>query len=117
MATNLLKGILKSALPNPQGGMAEKIASKAIPDAVYKFAGLDPKTGSELANATVENVAEKGTQMVNQAAAAGQQAVQGVVNAGQTIINHGNTAIVSAKSKVQDMEDMFARGWQNAFGH
>jgi hypothetical protein len=117
MAKNLLKGILKSALPNPQGSLAEKIASKAIPDAVYEFAGLNPKTGTELAAATTENVAEKGTQMVNQAAAAGQQAVQGVVNAGQTVINNGNTAIVSAKSKIQDMEDMFARGWQNAFGH
>jgi hypothetical protein len=117
MAKNLLKGILKSALPNPQGSLAEKIASKAIPDSVYEFAGLDPKTGTALAAATVENTAEKGTQMVNQAVAAGQQAVQGVVNAGQTIINNGNTALISAKSKVQDMEDMFARGWQNAFGH
>ena len=117
MARNFLKGILKSVLPNPQGGMMEKLAAKAIPDSVYEFAGLDPKTGTALAAATVENTAEKGTQMVNQAAAAGQQAVQGVVNAGQTIINNGNTALISAKSKVQDMEDMFARGWQNAFGH
>ena len=116
MAKNFLKGILKSVLPNPQGGMIQKIASKAIPDAVYEFAGLDPKTGADLASATVDNVAAKGEKMVNEAAAAGEKAVQGVVNAGQTIINNGNTAIVSAKSKTHDMEDMWARGGMSMMG-
>jgi hypothetical protein len=112
MAKNFLKTLLRSILPNPQGGTMEKLASKAIPDAVYDFAGMSPKTG-ELQGATVDNVAAKGEQMVNQAVAAGQQAVNGVINAGQTIINNGNTAIMSARSKARDMEDMLARGWNS----
>jgi hypothetical protein len=44
-AKNVLKSLLRSILPNPQGSMMEKIASKAIPDAVYEFAGINPKTG------------------------------------------------------------------------
>ena len=50
-------------------------------------------------------------QLKFEAAAAGQAAVGNVVNAGQTVINNGNTAIVSAKSKAHDMEDMMARGY------
>jgi hypothetical protein len=116
MAKNFLKGLLKSVLPNPQGGVMEKLAAKAIPDSVYEFAGLDPKTGSALKEATSENTAATGEKMVNEAVAAGKSAVQGVVNAGQTIINNGNTAIVSAKSKVHDMEDMWARGGMSMMG-
>jgi hypothetical protein len=44
-AKNVLKSLLRSVLPNPAGSMMEKIASKAIPDAVYEFAGINPKTG------------------------------------------------------------------------
>lgn len=113
MAKNFLKTLLRSILPNPSSdNIAVKMAAKAIPDAVYEFAGMNPKTG-ELQGATVDNVAAKGEQMVNQAVAAGQQAVQGVVNAGQTIINNGNTALMSARSKVRDTEDMLARGWNS----
>ena len=113
MAKNFLKTLLRSILPNPSSdNIAVKMAAKAIPDKVYEFAGMNPKTG-ELQGATVDNVAAKGEQMVNQAVAAGQQAVQGVVNAGQTIINNGNTALMSARSKVRDTEDMLARGWNS----
>jgi hypothetical protein len=113
MAKNFLKTLLRSILPNPSSdNIAVKMAAKAIPDKVYEFAGMNPKTG-ELQGATVDNVAAKGEQMVNQAVAAGQQAVQGVVNAGQTIINNGNTALMSARSKIRDTEDMLARGWNS----
>jgi hypothetical protein len=113
MAKNFLKNLLRSILPNPASdNPAVKMAAKVIPDKVYEFAGMNPKTG-ELQGATVDNVAAKGEQMVNQAVAAGQQAVQGVVNAGQTIINNGNTALMSARSKVRDTEDMLARGWNS----
>ena len=44
-AKNVLKSLLRSVLPNPAGSTMEKIASKAIPDAVYEFAGINPKTG------------------------------------------------------------------------
>lgn len=54
MATNFLKTILKSVLPNPKSGIFGKIVSAAIPDEVYKFAGLDPKTGKEVPQANVQ---------------------------------------------------------------
>jgi hypothetical protein len=44
-AKNVLKSLLRAVLPNPAGSTIEKIASKAIPDAVYEFAGINPKTG------------------------------------------------------------------------
>jgi hypothetical protein len=116
MAKNFLKAILRMVLPNPEGGTIAKIASKAIPDSVYEFAGMNPKTGAILTDATVDNVAAKGEKMVNEAAAAGQAAVGAVVNSGQTIINNGNTAVVSSRSKVTDMEDMWARGGMSMMG-
>jgi len=48
MATNFLKNLLRSVLPNPDAGFIQNLASKAIPNSVYEFAGLDPKTGKEL---------------------------------------------------------------------
>jgi hypothetical protein len=47
-AKNFIKSVLRSVLPNPDGGVFASLASKAIPDSVYEFAGLDPKTGKEL---------------------------------------------------------------------
>jgi hypothetical protein len=44
-AKNVLKSLLRSVLPNPAGSFMEKLASKAIPDSVYEFAGINPKTG------------------------------------------------------------------------
>lgn len=50
--SDFLKSILRVILPkpNPDGNWwdAENLVSKAIPDAVYNYAGLDPKTGVEL---------------------------------------------------------------------
>jgi len=50
--SDFLKSILRVILPkpNPDGNWwdAENLVSKAIPDAVYNYAGLDPKTGAVL---------------------------------------------------------------------
>ena len=61
MATNFLKNILKSVLPNPEAGVAQYLASKAIPNSVYEFAGLDPKTGEEIPKP--QGVGEEGKQL------------------------------------------------------
>jgi len=46
---NFLRDILRSVLPDPSEGNAIlKFAKRAIPDDLYKFAGLDPKTGEEI---------------------------------------------------------------------
>ena len=44
-AKQFIKDMLRKILPNPQGNLFSKIASKAIPDAVYEFAGINPDTG------------------------------------------------------------------------
>jgi hypothetical protein len=48
-ATDFLKGILRSVLPDPSKdyGLLDPAgwAAKAIPDSVYKFAGMNPETG------------------------------------------------------------------------
>jgi hypothetical protein len=44
-AKDVLKSLLRMVLPNPAGSFMEKLAAKAIPDSVYEFAGMDPKTG------------------------------------------------------------------------
>jgi hypothetical protein len=44
-AKDVLKSLLRMVLPNPAGSFMEKLAAKAIPDSVYAFAGMDPKTG------------------------------------------------------------------------
>lgn len=45
-AKNVMKSLLRMVLPNPSGGFAAKLAAKAVPDSVYEFAGMDPKTGA-----------------------------------------------------------------------
>ena len=55
-AKNLLKGILRSILPNPKGeegggkimNWIRGAVSSVIPDGVYKFAGIDPDTGERI---------------------------------------------------------------------
>ena len=44
-AKQFIKDMLRKILPNPEGNIFSKIASKAIPDAVYEFAGINPDTG------------------------------------------------------------------------
>ena len=55
MASDLIKSILKAVLPrkDPSGNWYDpnNLAAKAIPDAVYKFAGIDPGTGQDLPEA------------------------------------------------------------------
>ena len=44
-AKQFIKDMLRKILPNPKGNLLSKLASKAIPDSVYEFAGIDPDTG------------------------------------------------------------------------
>jgi hypothetical protein len=44
-AKEVLKSLLRMVLPNPAGSFMEKLAAKAVPNSVYEFAGIDPKTG------------------------------------------------------------------------
>jgi hypothetical protein len=61
-ATSLLKSILRGILPNPSGesdgvfGFIKKAVSSVIPDGVYEFAGLDPKTGEAIPEPEAEQL-------------------------------------------------------------
>ena len=63
-ATSLLKSILRGILPDPSGesdgvfGFIKKAVSAVIPDGVYEFAGLDPKTGEEIPVTAPEQLEE-----------------------------------------------------------
>jgi len=63
-ATSLLKSILRGILPNPAGesegvfGFIKKAVSSVIPDGVYEFAGIDPKTGEEIPVTAPEQLEE-----------------------------------------------------------
>jgi len=63
-AKDLLKSILRGILPNPSGesegvfGFIKKAVSSVIPDGVYEFAGLDPKTGEVIPETAPEQLEE-----------------------------------------------------------
>lgn len=77
--SDFLKKILRVILPkpNPDGNWwdAENLVSKAIPDAVYNYAGLDPKTGAVLE--TEEPSSIMSTEMVEQLSGSRQANQQG----------------------------------------
>ena len=123
-----LKKILRDLLPKPSGGTAEKIAAKLIPDAVYEFAGLDPKTGAvvqgtsetgapakALAATAGENTAVKAEQ---EAKAAGTAAMAGLNASSGQVVNNNTTqaAILKAKSTNWEPDDQWARSGMSFMG-
>ena len=73
MAGNFIKGILKSVLPDPNSdNIFAGFAAKAIPDAIYEYAGIDPKTGKDLPGSGGDvGAASTGAKEAGEAAAAG----------------------------------------------
>ena len=73
MAGNFIKGILKSVLPDPNSdNIFAGFAAKAIPAAVYEYAGIDPKTGKDLPGSAGDvGSASTGAKEAGEAAAAG----------------------------------------------
>ena len=88
MATNFLKNILKSVLPNPDAGFIQNLASKAIPNSVYEFAGLDPKTGEEIPKP--QGVGEEGKQLAQTTQDVAQNREQSRGQAAPVVIQAGN---------------------------
>ena len=96
MATNFLKNILRSVLPDPNAGFIQNLASKAIPNSVYEFAGLDPKTGQELPKAMADTPTGRGDGAAELAART--QAAQSAREQKQT-----GATVLSAPSDNRDM--------------
>ena len=128
-AKNVLKSLLRMVLPDPSKGVAQKLASKAIPDAVYEFAGMDPKTGAikEEAPAPAPTTAPPAqalpqAQQVNTQAQAGLQEAAAMAQAEGTKLNlrpslqrpqGGGTAPavpISSSTTKWDPEDAMGRG-------
>jgi hypothetical protein len=59
MATEFIKKVLRGVLPNPSGNGPAAWAAKAIPDSVYEFAGMNPKTGAIVAETPSTGMATK----------------------------------------------------------
>jgi len=96
MATNFLKKLLRSVLPNPDAGFIQNLASKAIPNSVYEFAGLDPKTSQELPKAMADTPTGRGDGAAELAART--QAAQSAREQKQT-----GATVLSAPSDNRDM--------------
>tara|TARA_B100000902_G_scaffold363601_1_gene382942 strand:+ start:6222 stop:8012 length:1791 start_codon:yes stop_codon:yes gene_type:complete len=91
MSKNFLKSLLQSILPDPDGGIASRLASKAIPSSVYEYAGLDPYTGDVIEkfdNPIVDKIGQVAS--INPGVAAAQGMNQLVNN-----IRGGNTTQVN----------------------
>lgn len=90
MSKNFLKSLLQSILPDPDGGIASRLASKAIPSSVYEYAGLDPYTGDVIEkfdNPVVDKIGQVAT--FNPALAA----VQGVNQLVSNVRGGNNTQV------------------------
>lgn len=124
-----LKKILRNSLPKPGGGIIESAASKFIPDAVYEFAGLDPKTGAVVSGTSVTGVASKALTAVTgensvvkdegaSKAAAVAGAASAMSNNTSQVINNNSTqaAIIRSKTTNWEADDQWARGGGMAWG-
>lgn len=115
------KKVLRLALPTPgSSGIAGWVA-KAIPDAVYEYAGVDPKTGAVVQETSqtgtptkaLEKTTTENTQ-VKDAAASTAAAVSKAVNSSSSnqTVNNNTTqaAILKAKTTNWEPDDQWSRG-------
>ena len=91
--------ILRSILPRPKADAPwydiPNLISKAIPDSVYEYAGLNPETGDNSLEYDLAQSSKIGAQLAeDQAAKETASLAQGF--AGQAAINSGNTTTVGA---------------------
>ena len=142
MASEFVKKILRSVLPNPGGSGPASWAAKAIPDSIYEYAGINPKTGENVGPATptvnapaivqptsttgtptkalekttTENIAAKDEGASKMAAAASAATIISSGGGGGTVNNNTTqAAIIRAKSTNWEPDDQWARG-ASAFG-
>ena len=116
------KKILRAVLPKPGGSGIGSWVAKAIPDSVYEYAGLNPKTGEEvqqtsetgtptkaLEKTTNENIAAKDEGATK--AAVGAVAASQNSNSQNVVNNNTNTAaVVKSKATNWEPDDQWARG-------
>lgn len=92
MAKKLIKSILKAILPrkDPNGSWynVSNLASKAIPESVYKYAGIDKATGKDIPEAPKPEDGEK----LEKGQEGADAAKANASSAGPTVVNGGSTS-------------------------
>jgi hypothetical protein len=122
MATEFIKKVLRGVLPNPSGNGPAAWAAKAIPDSVYEFAGMNPKTGAIVAETPSTGMATKAlekttsentdvkTESAAKAALAASAASMNNSSSSQVVNNNTTqTAILKSKSTNWEPDDQWAR--------
>jgi hypothetical protein len=117
-ASDFMKRILRSVLPDPTKDYGltdpEYYALKAIPDAIYEWAGLNPATGELIAPAGGTLGADLNTEQLEANAAAGGAGGVVVVNNNNAINNNTSNSSASiqgavpAARKPEDDDDNWA---------
>ena len=112
MATEFLKTLLRMVLPDPEGGTLQYFASKAVPNFVYEFAGIDPDTGEVLPSASGQSGNELTAANAENAELAGAGAGNTTVVGGSTsvqTVNNNQTTVEPSPPPAQEPEDK--KGW------
>lgn len=116
------KKVLRSTLPKPGASGIEGFVAKAIPDSVYEYAGLNPKTGEAVAPSSQSGVATKALEkMTNEnvavkdegaAKALASSAAALTNNSSSQVVNNNTTqaAIIKTKTTNWEPDDQWARG-------
>lgn len=122
MMQGFIKSVLRSVLPKPGSDGPAGWAAKAIPDAVYEYAGLNPKTGDVVQSTSSTGVGAKAldkTASENAAvkddgaakvAAASAAASMNSSSSSNVTNNTTQAAIIKSKTTNWEPDDQYARG-------
>jgi len=107
-ASDFIKSLLKKILPDPQGNFIQRFASKAVPDAIYRFAGINPKTGEELPipPAELPKVKPKGVKLDVEAPSTQSKKVEEEKSARMDLADRplsGEQLVLALKQALQDI--------------
>lgn len=115
------KSVLRSVLPMPGASGIAGYVAKAIPDSVYEYAGMNPKTGAVVQETSqtgtpakaLEKTTSENTQAKDAAASTAAAASAAVSNtsSGQTVNNNTTqAAIIKTKTTNWEPDDQWSRG-------
>jgi hypothetical protein len=115
------KKVLRLALPTPGGSGIAGWVSKAIPDAVYEYAGMNPKTGETVQETSqtgtptkaLEKTTNENVQAKDAAASTAAAASAAVSNSSSKQTVNNNTtqaAIIKTKTTNWEPDDQWSRG-------
>lgn len=115
------KSVLRSVLPMPGASGIAGYVAKAIPDSVYEYAGMNPKTGAVVQDTAqtgtptkaLEKTTTENTQAKDAAASTAAAASAAVSNSSSKQTVNNNTtqaAIIKTKTTNWEPDDQWSRG-------